>query len=112
MSRFSALLVAAGLAAGTVGCAQCDTCDDFPAPCIGPNCGVGGAYGGSAPANATYSGPAAPATPVMSMPPASPGAANDGAAPIPSAPAVNPSGNAKPSDSSPPKPTELSRPSL
>ena len=39
MSRISLLLVAAAVAAGVVGCAQCDTCDDFPAPCTGPNCG-------------------------------------------------------------------------
>ena len=39
MSRISLLLVAAAVAGGVVGCAQCDTCDDFPAPCTGPNCG-------------------------------------------------------------------------
>jgi len=38
MSRIS-LLMAVAVAAGVVGCAQCDTCDDFPAPCVGPNCG-------------------------------------------------------------------------
>ncbi|HEV3166124.1 MAG TPA: hypothetical protein VGZ22_19020 [Isosphaeraceae bacterium] len=38
MSRLSFLLVAVGLAAGA-GCTQCDTCDDFPTPCNGPNCG-------------------------------------------------------------------------
>ena len=32
MSRMSLMLVAAAVAAGVVGCAQCDTCDDFPAP--------------------------------------------------------------------------------
>ena len=41
MTRFALLLV--GLAiAGATGCAQCDTCDDFPAPCVGPNCGQNG----------------------------------------------------------------------
>src|SRR5205807_756681 len=35
---------AAALAAGAIGCTQCDTCDDFPTPCTGPNCG-GGGYG-------------------------------------------------------------------
>ena len=41
MTRFALLLL--GLAiAGATGCAQCDTCDDFPAPCTGPNCGQGG----------------------------------------------------------------------
>ena len=39
MSRISLLVVAVAVAAGVVGCAQCDTCDDFPTPCIGPNCG-------------------------------------------------------------------------
>ena len=42
MSRSSLLLVAAALAAGGFGCAHCDTCDDFPAPCTGPNCGFQG----------------------------------------------------------------------
>jgi hypothetical protein len=41
MSRSSLLLMAA-LAAGGFGCAHCDTCDDFPAPCTGPNCGFQG----------------------------------------------------------------------
>ena len=41
MTRFA--LVVVGLAiAGATGCAQCDTCDDFPAPCVGPNCGQNG----------------------------------------------------------------------
>ena len=31
MSRSRLLLVAVALAAGDVGCAHCDTCDDFPA---------------------------------------------------------------------------------
>jgi hypothetical protein len=39
MSRIYLLLAAAALSAGALGCAQCDTCDDFPAPCTGPNCG-------------------------------------------------------------------------
>lgn len=34
-----ALAIAMGLAAGAIGCAHCDTCDDFPAPCLGGNCG-------------------------------------------------------------------------
>jgi hypothetical protein len=46
MSRISLLLVAAAVAAGVVGCAQCDTCDDFPAPCTGPNCGQNQNLGG------------------------------------------------------------------
>ena len=39
MSRPSLLVLAASAAAIAVGCAHCDTCDDFPAPCTGPNCG-------------------------------------------------------------------------
>jgi hypothetical protein len=39
MKRPSLLVLAASLAAVAVGCAHCDTCDDFPAPCTGPNCG-------------------------------------------------------------------------
>ncbi len=31
---------AAALASIAVGCAHCDTCDDFPLPCSGGNCGV------------------------------------------------------------------------
>ena len=39
MLRLSLLLVAVALAAGSVGCTHCDTCDDFPIPCVGSNCG-------------------------------------------------------------------------
>lgn len=39
MSRPSLLVLAASAAAFAVGCAHCDTCDDFPAPCTGPYCG-------------------------------------------------------------------------
>lgn len=39
MPRPSLLVLAASAAAIAVGCAHCDTCDDFPAPCTGPNCG-------------------------------------------------------------------------
>ena len=38
MTRFALLVVGMALV-GVTGCAQCDTCDDFPAPCTGPNCG-------------------------------------------------------------------------
>jgi hypothetical protein len=33
-------------AMAATGCAHCDTCDDFPAPCVGANCGGGGVAGG------------------------------------------------------------------
>jgi len=121
MSRLSAFLVAAGLAAGaigTAGCAQCDTCDDFPAPCIGPNCpGVYASVAG--PAN--YSGPGtsmnapggAPATGPASLAPA-----DDAAGAKPTAPAVNPAPRSngpiesKPAtgEPSPPRPTEPAPP--
>ena len=109
MSRLSSLLVAAGLAAGTVGCAQCDTCDDFPAPCIGPNCGVAGAYGGSGSSRSSSSPGPAQMTPAARS---ESGDNADSATPPPPPPAGNPSGNTKPSESSPPKPTELSSPGL
>ena len=41
MTRYAFLAVGLALAAAS-GCAQCDTCDDFPAPCVGPNCGQNG----------------------------------------------------------------------
>ncbi len=40
MLRINSLLVAVALAAGAVGCTQCDTCDDFPTPCVGATCGA------------------------------------------------------------------------
>ena len=49
MTRFALLVLGMALA-GATGCAQCDTCDDFPAPCTGPNCGQNGyATGGFIP---------------------------------------------------------------
>jgi hypothetical protein len=79
MTRLSAVLMAAGLAAGAVGCAHCDTCDDFPTPCVGPNCGGGpmGVYAMSS-GPVSYSAPAGAAL----------GPANDGAGPAPTAPAA------------------------
>lgn len=41
MMKYAIVAVGLALAAAT-GCAQCDTCDDFPAPCVGPNCGQNG----------------------------------------------------------------------
>jgi len=40
MSRIGLLVPLSCAAALAVGCAHCDTCDDFPAPCTGPNCGA------------------------------------------------------------------------
>ncbi len=39
MSSIRHLLVALAATTGAVGCTHCDTCDDFPSPCNGPNCG-------------------------------------------------------------------------
>src|SRR4051794_10141734 len=68
MSRTSLLLAAFTLAAGMTGCTHCDTCDDFPAPCNGPNCGFrGGPVGGTI----VHTGPptvAGPSAPVGTAP--------------------------------------------
>ena len=45
MSRLSTMLLAGSLALAGVGCTHCDTCDDFPTPCTGPNCGGMAGYG-------------------------------------------------------------------
>ena len=110
MSRIS-LLVTLVVAGGFVGCAQCDTCDDFPAPCVGPNCGQNMAYGPPALSPTMGMGPAA--GPMAPMAPAVSDAAPE-APPIPSAPAmpdpsVPPAGSA-PMPSSPPPPADPSRP--
>src|SRR4051794_27197188 len=49
MSRSSLLLAATAVVAGAIGCAHCDTCDDFPGPCTGPNCGYSGPPPGPGP---------------------------------------------------------------
>ncbi len=98
MSRISLLMVAAVVAAGVVGCAQCDTCDDFPAPCTGPNCGQnqGGVLDYMPP------GPGQPAGMGAAAPLAPP--ANDAAGPAPTAPPtppVDPTSPPVPMDSAP-----------
>jgi hypothetical protein len=106
MLRINALVAAAGLAIGAAGCAQCDKCDDFPVPCIGPNCGgyVPGAgammYGAGAPTT----GSSAPSSAPSPAGPASLGPANDAAAAPPSAPLTNPAAG----DTTPPRPGEPS----
>ena len=95
------LLVAVAVAAGVVGCAQCDTCDDFPAPCTGPNCGQ------------PYSVPTAMTDPAMSqggpvmgtMTPVAP--ASDAAGPAPATPA--PATQPRP-PRTPPPPVPAARP--
>ena len=70
MSRSRLLLAFALMTAlGTFGCAHCDTCDDFPAPCVGPNCGGGAGY--AAPGPVQYGGPTASPT-GMNVPAAAP----------------------------------------
>lgn len=72
MSRFSLLLLIAGLAVGTLGCAFGDTVDDFPVPCIGGNCGPA-AYNLGAPSGVMM-GPefAVPTGPAVSAPAVAP----------------------------------------
>ena len=50
MLRHSLLLVAGTLAVASAGCTHCDTCDDFPIPCVGPNCGPLSGQGSYTPA--------------------------------------------------------------
>jgi hypothetical protein len=99
MLRLSALmLVAAGLSISAVGCAQCDTCDDFPAPCTGPNCAGGYGMPSGPIGPVTYSGPMPTNQPTEVLPaPGGPGAA------APPAPAVKPAVESKPSPSALPK---------
>lgn len=48
MARLCLTVLSAALAASAIGCAHCQTCDDFPVPCTGPNCGHAG-HGSYAP---------------------------------------------------------------
>ncbi len=107
MSRIN-LLVAVAVASAAVGCAQCDTCDDFPAPCIGPNCGqnsytppgyVAPTMGGGGAPTAGPVQDAAPADPAGPAAPDAPPA--DAPAPPADAPAPPASGPV-----SPPTPTD------
>ena len=103
MSRISLLLVAVAVAGGVVGCAQCDTCDDFPAPCTGPNCSQGlGGVPGLAPTmsqGAPVMGASTPSGPSM----------NDSAGPGPDAPASTRTPMTPPVDpTSPPTPMDPS----
>ncbi len=123
-----ALLAALSLTVALVGCTQCDTCDDFPLPCNGPNCGFQGApveygsYGAAGPVGADVAlapppgavmAPVAPVATMQPMPVAQPApgpALAVDSAPftqpvVDSAPAapVNP-----PAEISPPPPTSAS----
>ncbi len=107
MLRIS-LLAAIGVMAAAAGCAQCDTCDDFPAPCVGPNCG-GNTYNapGYLPPTMGPNGPApgSPDAPAASAP-------VDDRAPIDPLNPDAPSPTMPPGDSAPttpPTPTEPPR---
>lgn len=95
MRRMSWNLMLAGLvASGIVGCAQCDTCDDFPVPCTGPNCGhTHGPEAMPAPAMAYGAPTAAPVeAPQPALDPTDDvGPAPAVPAPTPPAPTPNPS---------------------
>jgi len=99
-SRSRAWLATAALvtAGATVGCAHCDTCDDFPAPCgpaaawgppgavpVGPSYPVGPPAGMSYPAGQIPAGQLAPAAPAAAAP-----AAPDGGSTMPTAPGDDP----------------------
>jgi hypothetical protein len=110
MLRLRFLMASAALSVGAIGCAHCDTCDDFPSPCGTPYCGYNTAYAplpGAAPgpvvdmpAGATSappppvtvpssgSNPTPPPRPVNSQPVAP---TNEPAASPPVPPAENPS---------------------
>lgn len=112
MLRFSLLAAGALLAAGVTGCTHCDTCDDFPVPCVGHNTGVPMAsaesysvsVGGdkstivSNPASSTSSTPAPSTSSGPFKPPVSASASNT------SAPALEPLPHA---DVTPPPPASL-----
>lgn len=64
--RLAAALALALTASGALGCAHCDTCDDFPAPCLGGDC-----LGGGPPpmvGSPVAAGPAVESAPVISTP--------------------------------------------
>ena len=103
MTRFALLLLGLALA-GATGCAQCDTCDDFPAPCTGPNCGPNGyATNGFVPP--TQDG--LPAGAERAMPSTDPGAPDEAIPPAGTSPSM-PSPTMPPtvSPSSPPSPNQ------
>lgn len=82
MLRSRLALLAVAMAAGVAGCTFCDTCDDFPTPCVGGNCGEPGTspVGGNYVAMPNSSdGPMASAPPTL-LPP-TPIVATSGSAP-------------------------------
>jgi hypothetical protein len=97
MSRFSLLLVSGLVAAGLIGCTQCDTCDDFPTPCTGPNCGYQGPPGMPGGYPPVSTGPMAPGPADVAPPPAAPSSAPPSSAPPAGAPAPPPLPDTNPS---------------
>ncbi|WP_435008938.1 hypothetical protein P12x_000191 [Tundrisphaera lichenicola] len=94
------LLLAAAIAASTVGCAICDTCDDFPAPCTGPNCGQNYAMPEGAPEALANPG-MMPGSPVMGASTPAYAPTDDSAGPAPVAPPDTPSPEIPPAPTTP-----------
>jgi hypothetical protein len=94
MLRFGLVLMAVALTAGALGCTHCDTCDDFPTPCVGFNCG----YPGHPAPSGTYTapsmgvvGPPAPAEAAPAPAPAPAPSSTGAPAPVPTTePAITP----------------------
>jgi len=117
MLRFSLLAAVALLAAGFTGCTHCDTCDDFPVPCVGHNTAVpmapGGSYsvtvGGDQPSS-IMSRPASPTAPTaVTGAPAPPAGAGPFRPPVVSSDAVTPNLDPLPrsGDVTPPAPSSV-----
>lgn len=109
MARWNLLMAAMAVAAGTIGCAHCDTCDDFPTPCVGANCnGAPLAYAGPVagmPAGDTVNPPAPSEFGPFGSRGDSSGGPNAPAAPVPSNPSPpGDPGLLPPSDSPPDRP--------
>ncbi len=99
MMRHSPLLTAVALAIGSAGCTHCDTCDDFPIPCVGGNCG--GVMASPAP---TGGYTAVPGPVIVTQPSPMPTTAPVMAPPVEEAPAA-PNTNAKPIETPPATPS-------
>ena len=105
MTRFALLVVGLALA-GATGCAQCDTCDDFPAPCTGPNCGPNG-YATTGFIPPTQNGlPENPARETVTPDDAAPSMNNGAAGEAPNLPSATMPPTADPSPTSPPLPNQ------
>lgn len=77
MLRISLAAAVTVLAAGFTGCTHCDTCDDFPVPCVGHNTGVPVGPGQS------YTMNVGPEQSTIVSAPASPAGAAANSAPVP-----------------------------